>query len=136
MPAELGASRPGGLLGLRHVALYVSDDAYEATLDFFTRLVGMVVEWRPDGDNAYLCSGSDNLALHRRRGAVPPGALDHIGFAMASAEAVDRWHDYLCVAGVQLLKPPTTHRDGARSFYCRAPDGSAVQFIHHTPMGS
>ncbi len=133
---EMDVARPTGLLGLRHVALYVADGSYDATLDFYTRLVGMAVEWHPDADNAYLCSGNDNLALHRRRGEAPSGALDHIGFALACATDVDRWHDHLREAGVPIDKPPATHRDGARSFYCRAPDGILVQFIHHVPLGA
>jgi catechol 2,3-dioxygenase-like lactoylglutathione lyase family enzyme len=36
--------------------------------------------------------------------------------------------------GVDIVKPPKTHRDGARSFYCRDPDGNVVQFIHHPPI--
>ena len=30
--------------------------------------------------------------------------------------------------------PPRTHRDGARSFYCKNPEGATVQFIHHPPL--
>ncbi len=55
--------RPNTTAGLRHLALNVVklDDA----VDFYTRLLGMKIEWQPDADNYYLTSGNDNLALHR-----------------------------------------------------------------------
>ena len=51
--------------GMHHVALHVID--LEACENFYVSLLGMQVEWRPDADSVYLCSGSDNLALHRVR---------------------------------------------------------------------
>ena len=50
-------------LGLRHVAINVRD--VRKSVDFYTRVMGMSVEWEPDPDNVYLTSGSDNLAIHR-----------------------------------------------------------------------
>ena len=127
--------RPNPTGGLRHVALYVKD--LEAAEGFYTGLLGMAVEWRPDADNLYLSSGNDNLALHR----APPGHdmtgpqhLDHIGFILRAPEDVDAWHDYLASHGVTILAKPRTHRDGARSFYCRDTDGNTVQMIFHPPI--
>ena len=56
-------NRPPATGGMRHVAFYVLK--FEACEHFYTELLGMAVEWRPDADSAYLCSGNDNLALHR-----------------------------------------------------------------------
>ena len=47
--------------GLRHVALFCRD--YQASERFYVDLMGMQVEWRPDEDNVYLCSGADNRAI-------------------------------------------------------------------------
>lgn len=127
--------RPSRTRGLRHVALNVLDLA--GCERFYVGLVGMEVAWRPDPDNLYLTSGRDNLALHRTATAPDdscPQRLDHIGFILASADEVDRWHRFLAGHGVEIVKPPRTHRDGARSFYCRDPDGNLVQFIHHPPI--
>ena len=55
--------RPDRTSGLRHLALNVIN--FESSVDFYTRLLGMEVEWQPDADNFYLTSGNDNLALHR-----------------------------------------------------------------------
>lgn len=128
-------NRPEPKLGLRHVALQVRD--LEACERFYTALLGMRVEWRPDADNVYLTGGADNLALHRGSGphaAAAQQRLDHIGFMLAKIEHVDVWHEHLKAHGVPMLKAPRTHRDGARSFYCLDPDGNTVQLIYHPPL--
>ena len=135
-PAEGNpTTRPCETLGMRHVALSVEDVA--ACERFYVGLLGMRVAWRPDEHNLYLTSGNDNLALHQ--GSVSPeaaarGRLDHIGFFLPTPEAVDDWHRFLKANGVPISKAPKTHRDGARSFYCRAPDGTSVQMIYHPPI--
>ena len=129
--------RPASTAGLRHVALFVAE--FDATVRFYTELLGMTIEWQPDADNFYLTSGSDNLALHRYSGGEREPAqqrLDHIGFIVDAPEQVDAWHDFLAANQVRVLKKPKTHRDGARSFYCLDPDGNAVQIIHHPPISA
>ena len=128
-------SRPQGFLGLHHVALLVEDlDGCEY---FYCELLGMTVEWRPDADNLYLTSGNDNLALHKTHGPIADAQrLDHIGFIIRSEQAVDEWHQYLIQHKVEIVKPPKTHRDGARSFYCKDPAGTTVQLIFHPPLQS
>ena len=128
--------RPPPVQGLRHLALKVPSECFNRSLDFYVRLVGMAIEWQPDEDNVYLCSGCDNLALHRcePEQAAGNGALDHIGFILGCGEDVDRWHEFLVTAEVPIVHPPRSHRDGARSFYCRDPAGVTVQFIFHPPL--
>ena len=117
---------------MRHVALFVGD--LEATERFYTELLGMQVEWRPDQDNVYLSSGNDNLALHRAKENLPAGQLDHIGFFVNDIEKIDEWYTFLQSNGIDMLTEPRTHRDGARSFYCRDPSGVRVQIIYHIPI--
>lgn len=126
--------RPAPTRGLRHVALFV--EKFEEAERFYVDLLGMRVEWRPDADNVYLCSGNDNLALHRARvsHAAQGQRLDHIGFILESPEQVDAWHQFLEARGVRILNAPKTHRDGARSFYCEDPDGTRIQMIYHPPI--
>ena len=108
---------------------------------FYVELLGFDVEWEPDADNVYLTSGTDNLALHRGSleaadpaGRGTPGALDHLGLIVRSAADVDRWASFLESRGVVLAAQPRTHRDGARSFYFKDPDGNGIQIIHHPPI--
>lgn len=128
-------STPPDHLGMRHLALQVRDlVACEA---FYTGLLRLRVEWRPDPDNVYLTSGNDSLALHRvpDPAAPSPGQrLDHLGFILPDPAAVDAWHGYLLAHGVKMRAGPRTHRDGARSFYCEDPEGNVVQMIYHPPL--
>ncbi len=85
--------------GIRHLALRVSD--LERSKDFYVRVFGMAVVWQPDADNAYLSSGSDNLALHRSPAAANESAstqrLDHLGFIVATIADVEASYTRLVV---------------------------------------
>ncbi|HLD16909.1 MAG TPA: VOC family protein [Coxiellaceae bacterium] len=119
-------------LGLRHVALFVKN--LEECVKFYTEILNMEIEWQPDGDNYYLTSGVDNLALHRAKDGFNPMCdqrLDHIGFILETPESVDAWYKRFEENSVTLLNEPKTHRDGARSFYCKDPAGTAIQMIYH-----
>ncbi|MGV0036489.1 MAG: VOC family protein [Candidatus Azotimanducaceae bacterium WSBS_2022_MAG_OTU7] len=124
--------RPGPTNGMRHVALFVNN--LSACEQFYTDLLGMAVEWRPDEDNVYLSSGNDNLALHQTDGKRAQGQLDHIGFFINDIEKIDEWYEFLNGHAVEMLTEPRTHRDGARSFYCLDPSGVKVQMIFHKPI--
>ena len=126
--------RPRPTAGLRHVALHARN--FATTVDFYTELMGMAVEWRPDEDNCYLTSGTDNLALHRAADEPRDAGqrLDHIGFIVDRMDDVDAWHAFLAERGVPIVQPPKTHRDGARSCYCTDPEGTTVQIIYHPPL--
>jgi catechol 2,3-dioxygenase-like lactoylglutathione lyase family enzyme len=114
---------------LRHAALRVSDLARAE--EFFVRVLGYEVEWRPDAENVYLRRDRDNVALHRAPDARGPGLLDHLGIFVARAEDVDAWERWLDAAGAEIAARPRTHRDGARSLYVKGPEGIVVQVIHH-----
>ncbi len=119
------------MLGLRHAALYVAD--VDRAVRFYCEVFGMLEEWRPDADNAYLTGGSDNLALHT--GVVAPRTnLDHIGFVVPTPAAVDLWEVRVRALGWEPEAPARTHRDGARSFYVQDPDGHTIQVLYHPPI--
>ena len=123
---------PPSTLGIRHIALFTEDLARAEA--FYCGLLGYQVEWRPDADNLYLTmNGHDNLALHRKDSGLkgPESRLDHFGIVLRKAEDVDAWHEHLKSYAV---KAPKTHRDGARSFYVKDPDGNGLQFIYHPPI--
>ncbi|HSR61842.1 MAG TPA: VOC family protein [Gammaproteobacteria bacterium] len=126
--------KPSPTRGMHHVALNVED--LDACEKFYVDLLGMEVEWRPDEDNVYLCSGNDNIALHRldNISVDRPQNLDHIGFILQKPEHVDEWYEFLNRHEVRMKTSPRTHRDGARSFYCEDPQGNTVQMIYHPPL--
>lgn len=125
--------RPPKTLGIRHLALRVKD--IRRMRDFYVGTLGYQVEWEPDPENLYLTSGSDNLALHAAP-APEGGALDHFGIVLKKEGDVDAWANFLRSSGFSLEKEPRTHRDGARSFYVRDPEGNLIQFIHHPPIAA
>ncbi|MHB1565635.1 MAG: VOC family protein [Acidiferrobacter sp.] len=122
----MASESPAPALRLGHVALVT--EALEAMTEFYGRVFGMRVVWQPDADNVYLSHGHDNLALHRGH-RTAGGALDHIGFVVDTPAAVDAWSLRLTACGVTVTAPPKTHRDGARSLYCRDPDGNLIQVL-------
>jgi catechol 2,3-dioxygenase-like lactoylglutathione lyase family enzyme len=102
-----------------------------AAEDFFVRVLGYEVAWRPDPENVYLRRDRDDVALHRVADAAGPGLLDHLGIFVARAEDVDAWERWLDAAGAEIAARPRTHRDGARSLYVKGPEGIVVQVLHH-----
>lgn len=127
--------RPDTGFGMRHVALFVRD--LDACIAFYTGLMGMEVEWRPDAHNIYLTTGSDSLALHQAATDhvrdERAQRLDHIGFLQKHAADVDGWFEFLREHGVKMRSEPLTRDDGSRCFYCYDPDGTVIQIIHHPP---
>jgi catechol 2,3-dioxygenase-like lactoylglutathione lyase family enzyme len=121
-------------LGMRHVALNVTDP--QKTAAFYVRAMGMTIEWQPDADNIYLTTaGLDNLAIHKGDpGESEHQQLHHIGFAVGDPDDVDAWLERMLMLDVKIAGPLKAHRDGARSFYVRDPDGVLVQIIYHPPI--
>lgn len=130
-------------LGLRHLALRVTN--LQRSQTFYERLFSMRVVWQPDPDNVYLSSGQDNLALHQIPQAdlkdyqpVTGQLLDHFGFLMESAEAVDHKFEQIGVllqeCGGELVKPPKRHRDDSYSFYIADPDHNQIQILYEATI--
>ena len=130
----MSLNKPPATTGLRHLALNIIK--LDECLRFYTELLGMKIEWQPDDDNYYLTSGNDNLALHRAKENIVRGSqsLDHLGFFLAKPDHVNEWYIFLKQAGVEMVSEVKQHRDGARSFYCKDPDGNVVQMIFHPPL--
>jgi len=124
---------PEGMVGIRHIALFVQE--LEVAVDFYTRTMGMRIEWQPDNDNVYLTNGGDVFALHRVD--YTPQAqqrLDHIGFVLSTVDSVDQWYTYFVREGVRITEKPKTHRDGSRGFYCLDSVGHLLELIYHPPI--
>jgi len=108
-------------------------------MNFYSTVLGMKLEWMPDEQNAYLTSGTDNLALHELPQGHEPGPVQlihHIGFLVRRPQDVDDWAARILANGIELAAEPKTHRDGARSFYFYDPDGLLIQLIYHPPISN
>ena len=101
---------------------------------FYVDLLGFEIEWRPDPENLYLCSGVDNLALHVVRDIGGKSQkLDHIGIIVDEMDEVDQWYAFLLDNNVKMATQAKMHRDGARSFYCYDPQGTCLLYTSPSP---
>ncbi len=119
-----------GLMGMRHIALNVKD--VERSKAFYQDVLGMEVVWQPDPQNAYLSSGTDNLALHETSGdraSAATSSLDHLGFIVSDIDRVQELEAEFRARQVTIIKPFKRHRDGSASFYCADPDGVVIQML-------
>lgn len=106
--------------GMRHVALYVQD--LDACQHRYVEPLGMKIEWRPD---------ADNVALQPFEGYQH---LDYIGFMLNKPDNMDAWYKFFLSHKIKMSTKPRPHRDGARRYYCYAPDSNSVQMIFHPPF--
>ncbi|MBI2337289.1 MAG: VOC family protein [Deltaproteobacteria bacterium] len=118
-------------LGIRHLALRVKD--LQRSREFYENFLGMQVDWEPNPENVYLTTaGQDNLALHQVAQTKVPDpleSLDHFGFVVSTKQEVDEFYQKALSLSLPIVKTPKDHRDGARSFYLKDPDGVVVQII-------
>jgi catechol 2,3-dioxygenase-like lactoylglutathione lyase family enzyme len=105
-------------LGIKHLALKVKN--FEECLVFYTQVLGMKVDWKPDDQNVYLTNGIDNLALHYDQNVSDmknDSRLDHFGIFIKN-------------------KDKKTHRDKSVSFYVEDPDGNILQILWHPTLSN
>src|SRR5262245_36222975 len=129
----LAMSLPIATRGLRHLALQVR--SLPRARAFYVEVFGMQPVWEPDAQNCYLSSGCDNLALHEVAEPADPAStatygLDHLGFIVATPEAVWSAAEQLTTLCVPIVKAPRHHRDGSCSLYCTDPDGNVIQILY------
>jgi catechol 2,3-dioxygenase-like lactoylglutathione lyase family enzyme len=82
----------------------------------------------PDGDGP-LVSFMEYPALEA--GRVGPGSTHHFAFAVASADELEGWREWLEAQDVACTK--VFERGGLRSIYLRDPDGHVLEIA--TPAG-
>ena len=119
-------------LGIKHIALKVKN--FKDCLNFYTNLLEMKIDWKPDDENAYLTNGRDNLALHLDETldlTSKHNRLDHFGIMLKDKGDVDDWFNFMSSEKITIYKKVQDHRDGSRSFYCYDPDLNIVQFLWH-----
>lgn len=122
-------------LGIKHVALKVKN--FDNCLKFYTDILGMDIDWKPDDDNVYLSNGKDNLALHKDSNldlSSKNNRLDHYGIMLKTKDDVDYWFNFIKSHDVKIFKDIKDHRDGSRSFYCYDPDKNILQIMWHPTL--
>ncbi len=100
----------------------------EASVDYYTRLIGMTVDFTAPGW-AFLSRGSFRLMLGECRDATPASELgDHSYFVYVTVEGIDDLHTELTGRGVQLTQTIADKPWGLREFGIRTPEGHRIMF--------
>ncbi len=117
--------------GIDHFVLTAAD--VEATIDFYTRVLGMTAETFAGGRRA-LCFGSQKINLHQagaefepKARVATPGSGD---FCLLSDVPVAEIAAHLAAEGVELIEGPVAKTGAAGallSIYFRDPDGNLVE---------
>jgi catechol 2,3-dioxygenase-like lactoylglutathione lyase family enzyme len=121
---------------LDHLVLTVAD--LEATVDFYTRALGMTVRAFAGGRLA-LRFGEQKINLHEAghefepKARVPaPGSAD---LCFVVEQPLSEWEEHLAEQGVAVIVGPGP-RDGAlgpmTSLYLRDPDGNLVELASYS----
>jgi catechol 2,3-dioxygenase-like lactoylglutathione lyase family enzyme len=113
---------------LKHIALAVRHlDACEA----FYHVLGMHTELKTE-DYVYLTHHEDSLSLHRVTHQFSAHQrLEHIGFPLDSADAVNKLYQDALKNHLNILSEPKTFGIGTHSFSIQDPDGIEVEFVYH-----
>jgi len=92
-------------LGMRHLALKVKN--FEKCFNFYTQVLGMKIDWKPDDNNAYLTNGTDNLALHYDSNVsddANDSRLDHFGIFVKNKNDIDVYLKHMKDNNVKIHK--------------------------------
>ena len=123
------------ILGLSHVALYVSDIA--KARKFYEDFLGYAEPFqlnKPDGQlSLAFVKINDDQYVELFPGLAPENdRLSHISFFTDDAEAM---RSYLAGQGVKVPDKVTKGRIGNLNFNVKDPDGHTVEFVQYMPDG-
>ena len=117
--------------GLTHISLSVKDP--EASLAFYTRLLGVREYYRDDRAIQVLGPGAhDVLVFERRDGHGVRGGIDHFGFRLTRPEDVEEAARDAEAAGGTILRRGE-HAPGEPYLYVADPDGNEVEIWYEPP---
>jgi catechol 2,3-dioxygenase-like lactoylglutathione lyase family enzyme len=124
------------VVGLDHLVLTVED--LEATIEFYTRVMGMSVRAFERGRLA-LRFGSQKINLHEAGREFEPHARRPIpgssDLCFVTEAALDEWLEHLSAGGVEVVEGPVS-RLGAlgpmTSIYFRDPDGNLIEVASYS----
>ncbi|HEY7199124.1 MAG TPA: VOC family protein [Candidatus Dormibacteraeota bacterium] len=120
---------------LDHLVLTVAD--LEATVDFYTRVLGMAVR-AFDGGRLALRFGDQKINLHEagheldpRARLATPGSAD---LCFVVEDPIDSWLEHLAEVGVPVVAGPVPQTGALgpmTSVYFRDPDGNLVEIASY-----
>jgi catechol 2,3-dioxygenase-like lactoylglutathione lyase family enzyme len=124
------------VVGLDHLVLTVDD--LEATVEFYTRVMGMSVRAFDRGRLA-LRFGSQKINLHEAGGEFEPHARRPLpgsaDLCFVTEAGLEEWLEHLAARGVELVEGPVP-RLGAlgpmTSVYFRDPDGNLIEVASYS----
>ena len=124
-------------LGIRHLALKVKN--FKECFVFYTQVLGMKVDWKPDDQNVYLTNGVDNLAIHYDENISDvknDSRLYHFGILIKNKDDIDVYIKHMRDNNVKIHKDKKIHRDNSVSFYVEDPDGNILQILWHPTLSN
>jgi catechol 2,3-dioxygenase-like lactoylglutathione lyase family enzyme len=121
---------------LDHIVLTV--ESLEATVDFYTRVLGMSVR-AFEGGRLALKFGSQKINLHEAGQEFQPNARRALpgsaDVCFVSEVALEDWLEHLAANGVDVIEGPI-RRLGAlgpmTSIYFRDPDGNLIEVANYS----
>jgi len=141
-----GSGGPGGLSGVHHIGLTVTDG--QRSKRWYSEVLGMV-EWMqeeyPGGRTIGMMRPGTELFIgldtHERNGAEEFAphrtGLDHLALAVDSRADLEAWHRHLVAVGVDCGEVREfTHPGSGAVCTFTDPDGIALELMYVDPAGA
>lgn len=118
---ERAMERPSTKFNRVTPILRVSD--LDASLDYYTRVLGFILNWRDDDGSSFASISRDECHLFLSVGDQGhPGSWMWIGVS-----DVDVLHDELLAKGAHVRHPPANYPWGSREVQIEDPDGNVLR---------
>ncbi len=115
--------------GIHHITLRVND--IKRADAFYSNVLGFTLERKMGQSMSVFRIGTDTLVLVEAETAYDDKArdyrVDHFGFMLSSAAAVDEWAAYFKEQDVAIVTGPANRKAG-RFLFITDPDGNLLEF--------
>lgn len=115
--------------GIHHITLRVND--IKRADAFYSTVLGFTLERKMGQSMSVFRVGGDSLVLVEAETAYDNTArdyrVDHFGFQVANAAAVDQWAEYFKEQDVAIVTGPANRKVG-RFLFITDPDGNLIEF--------
>lgn len=115
--------------GIHHITLRVND--IKRADAFYSTVLGFTLERKMGQSMSVFRVGGDSLVLVEAETAYDNTArdyrVDHFGFQVPNAAAVDQWAEYFKEQDVAIVTGPANRKVG-RFMFITDPDGNLIEF--------